>query len=156
MCSSLRTDTCLRRRALAESEFSANSFPVPEIKSAGILRRFDIAFISAWRSQPRCDVSRGEEHDRRQRADEQHVPHIVPGHSCARLVRALHNTIVFAVRHFASLRRLRNASRSGKQRRPPAAVPPLATSCPDANVECAQTLPEQRHAVKTIFLGILT
>jgi hypothetical protein len=80
----------------------------------------------------------------------------VPGNSCAHLVRALHNTIVFAVRHFASLRRLRNGSRSRKQRRPPAAVPLLAASCPDANVECAQTLPEQRHAVKTIFLGILT
>jgi hypothetical protein len=37
-----------------------------------------------------------------------------------------------------------------------AAVPPFQRRCSGANVERAITLPEQRHAVKTIFLGIYT
>ena len=93
-------------------------------------------------SGPGQHIDYCEKNNDRERADQEHVAHVVARNAGARFGRAFHNTIVLHVRH----RLLRGQQRRNNNAACPAAVPEAASST-SANVERAECLCRQRYAV---------
>lgn len=102
------------------------------------------------RSAAREEINDREKHDRRERADNKHIAHILPGDGGARLGRAFNDVVVFHPRHMdRSLDG--NAPSFRKQRRGTRRCSARLERLKGANMERAQSLTEQRHAVKEYF-----
>ena len=93
-------------------------------------------------SGPGQHIGYCEKNNDRERADQEHVAHVVARNAGARFGCAFHNTIVLHVRH----RLLRGQQRRNNNAACPAAVPEAASST-SANVERAECLCRQRYAV---------
>jgi hypothetical protein len=94
------------------------------------------------------EIGHRKKHDHRERSDQRHITHVMAGDSCTRLISTPYDRVI---RHSLVLRR-----RQIRHRRTTQATDGRSAAASGANVKHAQSLPDQRHAVKTIFLGIFT